>query len=489
MSNLYGPKSYNNYHYNQKRDAPYKVLGTTFNPYQPKISNQVTQEQYNQSLGATLTRGRTPLKNQAPYENTYDKKQNKRSNSTTPLISNSYNIINNNPYARSPNYNTYANAYSNNKDHVKDLLNLTGRDNYNSFKPNNKNNYSRQNQFENQPLINNMKVVNNYETVKNDMNELNYKNNIKNNNQYQYNPAYNYDNKKINYNNYYNNKYNSNNYAPLSNEEKISKDNLEEYFEDNCGNLIKSYAYKENANSRFRDYMEDKGKAIINFNSNPDNALFCLFDGHGGGEVSKYLQDNFPKFMKEILPINSGDAEMKLKNLFLKIDNKIKENNFYQVGATACIVYITRENGRKILYCANVGDTRCTLIKEFACHRLSYDDRASDENEYNRIIKQGGIVFGGRVYGQLMLSRAFGDWELKNYGVSCEPHVIKINIEDDDKYVVIATDGVWDVMEDEDVYGLNKTAKNSLDFCRSILQTSLDKGSMDNISCFVIALK
>jgi len=235
--------------------------------------------------------------------------------------------------------------------------------------------------------------------------------------------------------------------------------------------------------------MEDKGKSIINFDSNPDSALFCLFDGHGGGEVSKFLQDNFPTYMKEILPINPENAETKLKNLFLKLDNKIRDNNFYQVGSTACVVYIVKQNGIKYLYCANVGDTRCTLIKEFGNKRLSYDDRASDENEHNRIVKQGGIVFGGRVYGQLMLSRAFGDWELKNYGVSCEPHVVKINIEEDDKYIVIASDGVWDVLEDEEVYGINKTAKNSKDLCNEIVKTSLDRGSMDNISCFVIGLK
>ena len=487
MSNLYGPKSYNNYHYNQKREAPYKVLGTTYNPYQPKVSNQVMQEQYNQALSATLTRGKTPQKNQPPYEYSYEKKPSKRSSSTAPLISNSYNIINNNPYSRSPNYNTYVNGYSNNRDHVKDLLNLTGRDTISFYKTNNNKDYSRQNQFENKPIINNMKMVNNYETVKNDMNELNYKNN--NNSPYQYNPIYNYDNKKINYNS--NNNYNlNNNYSPmpLNSEEKLSNDALEEYFEENCGNLIKSFAYKENANSRYRDYMEDKGKSIINYDSNPDNALFCLFDGHGGGEVSKYLQDNFPKFMKEILPITPENADAKLKNLFLKIDNKVRENNFYQVGATACIVYISRQNGRKTLYCANVGDTRCTLIKEFGSKRLSYDDRASDENEYNRILKQGGIVFGGRVYGQLMLSRAFGDWELKNYGVSCEPHVVKMEIEEEDKYIVIASDGVWDVMEDDDAYGLYKNANNSRELCNNIVQTSLERGSMDNISCFVIAL-
>jgi len=331
-------------------------------------------------------------------------------------------------------------------------------------------------------MINNMKVVNNkYEAVKNDPNELNYKN--------PYNQIYNYNNKKNN--NYSPNvdNYNyNNNYSSLKIEEKISNDILDEYYEENCGKLIKNFAYKENANSRFRDYMEDKGKSIINFDSNPDNALFCLFDGHGGGEVSKFLQENFPKFMKEILPINSENAEIKLTNLFLNVDNKIKENSFYQVGATACVVYITKENDKRVLYCANVGDTRCTLIKEFEYKRLSYDDRASDENEYNRIIKQGGVVFAGRVYGQLMLSRAFGDWELKSYGVSCEPHITKINIEDGDKYIVIASDGVWDVIEDEDAFALGKTASNSKSLCKDIVQTSLDKGSMDNISCFVIAL-
>ena len=263
--------------------------------------------------------------------------------------------------------------------------------------------------------------------------------------------------------------------------EKISNDTLEEYYvENDSGNdLLKNYAYKENANARFRDYMEDKGKSILNFNSDPDNALFCLFDGHGGGEVSKFLQDNFAKHMKEALPINSDNYAEKLKSLFLKLDNIIKDNNFYQVGATACVVYITKENGKKILYCANVGDTRCTLIKTYKSFRLSYDDRASDENEYNRIIKEGGVVFGGRVYGQLMLSRAFGDWELKSYGVS---------IENDDRYVVIASDGVWDVLEDEDVRELSKPANNSLDLCRNIMKNTVEKGSMDNISCFVIEL-
>ena len=78
------------------------------------------------------------------------------------------------------------------------------------------------------------------------------------------------------------------------------------------------------------------------------------------------------------------------------------------------IIYITKEKRKKILYCANIHDTRCILINEYGNQRLS-NIRASDENEYNVIIKQDGIVFSGRVYGQSMLYRAFGDCKLKNY--------------------------------------------------------------------------
>ena len=177
-----------------------------------------------------------------------------------------------------------------------------------------------------------------------------------------------------------------------------------------------------------------------------------------------------------------------LKELFDKIDNKIKDLNLLNMGSTACIIYLTIENGEKVLYSANIGDTRSLLISSNDYKRLSYDHRATDTNEYNRIVQGGGIVFAGRVYGTLMLSRAFGDWELKSYGVISEPHVTKINISENDKYVVVASDGVWDILDDADVYEMSKSIDNSKDLCNNIVEKSLDKGSMDNISCFVIKL-
>ena len=357
MSNIFNQRQYQNYHYRKQRDFPQKVFGTTYDPYQPKISSQVTQEKYIQSLGTTLQRGLTPQK---PYENnSYGKAR--RSNSTAPLINNSYNIINNNPYSRSPNYNTYVNGYSHNRDHVKDLLNLTGRETLINFKENNNKNIQGFNDHNtnNNNYTNNLRTINinnNFEIAKNNYQEYTRPKT----NQYS----------SINYHNLNNYNYNTNSYNDYSSQKKIeeiiSNDSLDTYYLNNLNNstkIIKDLAYKENPNARYRDYMEDKGKSIINFNSSENNALICLFDGHGGQEVSKFLQENFTKFWKEILPLNYSNYENKIKNIFLSTDQKLKENNFYQVGSTACIIYITLENSKKILYCANVGDTRAILIK------------------------------------------------------------------------------------------------------------------------------
>ena len=265
--------------------------------------------------------------------------------------------------------------------------------------------------------------------------------------------------------------------------EKQSDLNSSEYY--SKGISISEYAYKEEPNSRYRDYMEDKGVCIDCYLNNPSNSLFCLFDGHGGKEVSSYLQSNFPSFLKEYLP--SSNMTQTLTSIFPLIDEKIKQSNFYQVGSTGCIIYITRENNKKVIYSANIGDTRSILINsQKKVTRLSFDDRASEPSEYNRITSQGGIVFAGRIYGQLMLSRAFGDWELKEFGVSNVPHVKRVEVGDEECYVIIGSDGVWDVLQDDDVGRICGYGKGCKELCEEVVKLAVGKGSMDNISCFVI---
>ena len=264
--------------------------------------------------------------------------------------------------------------------------------------------------------------------------------------------------------------------------EKISKDDENEYYINN-GWSVKEYAYKEEPNLNNRQNMEDKSKSIDGFNNDNNSGVFCIFDGHGGSEVASFLQKNIINYMKEY----SSNLDL----MFQKLDENFMNENYNQIGSTGCIIYITKEykmnNIKKICYCANIGDTKAVLINKERIKRISYDDRATDKNEIERVKKMGGIIFGGRVFGNLMLTRAFGDYELKQYGVICNPHISKNEIDIDDKYIIIASDGVWDVIDDNYVFNLSKECKNSKELCDLIVKYSLEK-SLDNISCFVIKL-
>ena len=298
--------------------------------------------------------------------------------------------------------------------------------------------------------------------------------------------------KKYNSNNYLKNEtlyFNMkiNNIINQNNLECISDDELKEYYVQKC-NIILEYAYKEDRNCSHKINMEDKGKSILNFNNDYNKLLFCLFDGHGGDKVSTYLQKHFGEKMKAYINI-SGDEEIDFEKLFKEIDEEFNHFQYYKIGSTATIIYITKDlNNKIILYCINVGDTKCILTQTNGSRKLSYDDLVNDQNEHNRIIKDGGYIKNGRVCGELMISRAFGDWESKQYGVICSPHVTRLEINENSKYIILASDGVWDVLDDLDVYKFSLTAENSKKLCDDIIQNSLDRESSDNISCFVIKL-
>ena len=276
--------------------------------------------------------------------------------------------------------------------------------------------------------------------------------------------------------------------------EMISDDSLNEYYIKKC-NIILEYSYKEERNLPYRAYMEDKGKSILNYNNDKNKLLFCLFDGHGGDEVSTYLQKNYFKMMKKYLNEKEQNEEINFEQLFKEIDEEFKGCKYYKIGSTATIIYITKElidgkmnEAQKILYCINIGDTKCILTQTTGSRKLSYDDLLTDKSEFNRIIEEGGYIKNGRVCGQLMISRAFGDWEIKPYGLICTPHVTKLSINKDCKYVIVATDGVWDVLDDLDVYKLSLSTENSKNLCDDIIKNALEKKSGDNLSCFVIKL-
>lgn len=268
---------------------------------------------------------------------------------------------------------------------------------------------------------------------------------------------------------------------------------------------VKEFSYKEDPNYKHRAAMEDMGKCLDKYLNNPDLGLFTLYDGHGGGEIAQYLKSRLPELFAKILsPLNNKfetedlnyDIENSINMLFNKLDDEIKLTSESEyMGSTAVIVLVCKEKdyispltSRKVVYCANVGDSRCVLVSNFGVKRLSYDHKASDIQEINRVNGSGGLIFNGRVFGQLIITRAFGDHSLKRYGVIATPHISKHFVSEKDKYLILASDGVWDVILDEELLKLSQTVLNADEFSKLIIKTSLLRGTQDNISCIVLKL-
>lgn len=134
------------------------------------------------------------------------------------------------------------------------------------------------------------------------------------------------------------------------------------------------------------------------------------------------------------------------------------EEVLVQAGCTA-VVAVKRNNE---LWVANAGDSRGVLCRAGKAVALSEDHKPASEGERTRIIAAGGFLsdIGGvcRVNGNLNLSRAIGDLKYKGNSelpakdqiITAEPEICKISLMPEDKFFVLACDGVWDVMSNQD---------------------------------------
>ena len=280
-------------------------------------------------------------------------------------------------------------------------------------------------------------------------------------------------------------------------EKEISvQDNDENNTQDRLDLCFVSYAYCENPNLEHRKEMEDFHyiKALLNRKINC--SYFGLFDGHSGKEVGIYLMENLHKILSQELKNNnvenSENMQNVIKNSFERIDKEINNQNFKnETGSTGTVLLLYKDSSSKTgksLICANVGDSKAYLINKNEMKSITKDHKCSDANEVKRIRDTGGIVFRERVFGTLMLTRSFGDKEMKKYGVLSTPDIFCHNIEDDDLFVIIASDGVWDVVEEEEIFKLSQEKISSSDFAKNIIKLAKDRDTHDNISCIVVKL-
>ena len=289
-----------------------------------------------------------------------------------------------------------------------------------------------------------------------------------------------------------NNNNNINNLINVPNQPKVQEyTTTKEFYSIKQSSTVLEFSYREDQNFANEETMEDKGRSIENFLGDKNQILFELFDGHGGMSISHYLQNNFDRVYRKNLKIFKNDYENCFKTTFKELDIEIKKLDLVSMGSTACIIHIIKETPSKlVVHCANCGDTRASLISPMKFKRLSYDHRADDEEEKRRVQNSGGTIINNRVMGALMLSRAFGDFELKSFGVKCEPFYsyTEIDLNEKNQFIILACDGVWDLNTEQDFQQLIMFCNDSEMLCSTIIKNTLRKDAWDNLSVFAIKL-
>eukprot|EP01091_Cochliopodium_minus_P021059 TRINITY_DN946_c0_g1_i4.p1 TRINITY_DN946_c0_g1~~TRINITY_DN946_c0_g1_i4.p1 ORF type:complete len:766 (+),score=279.21 TRINITY_DN946_c0_g1_i4:362-2659(+) len=247
--------------------------------------------------------------------------------------------------------------------------------------------------------------------------------------------------------------------------------------------------------------MQDTHFCEFPFKENPLLGLFAIFDGHAGAlcaiDAKKYLPEVFyelwekknksEKDNKEKLQDNSD----LITDTFVNLDIKLQEH-LYQ-GCTATIAMIWSVGEARYLQVGNVGDSRAFLCRNKSIIALTEDHKLSNPSERQRVLEMGIELapHADRING-LAVTRALGDIFLKQekQGLIELPFLSNsIQLRNDDKFLIVASDGLWDVMNDSQAYRIIKGMTDPKEMANILIKTALkSRDCNDNITVCVVNL-
>lgn len=266
-----------------------------------------------------------------------------------------------------------------------------------------------------------------------------------------------------------------------------------------------------------RSYQHDR----LLVHHHDEATVYAVADGHGEPEtghlVSDYCVRHLPSLLRNagVLGPPTANSAESISSAIGELDAaaiRFTSDKQLYAGSTLCALIRHRDT----LTCANVGDSRAVLVRCPSQQRpvtvpLSKDHLCTDPVELARIRKAGGVVAGKLLNGYISMSRALGNQELKEHrnvtrfpipGNSATysadlftslPDVTHRRIGRDDAFVVIASDGVWGKMSNDDVASIvckTLSAGESIErVSKAIVKRALSKGSNDNITAIVALLK
>lgn len=258
------------------------------------------------------------------------------------------------------------------------------------------------------------------------------------------------------------------------------------------GKVAIQHAIVEDPNLGVRKSMEDFTIAEPDVCGDDRYSFYCVLDGHGGSEVAKFTKNNYIKVLRSKLELYKDSQKMQIiiESSIVSLEAQIKDLGGVDCGSTMCGILIDKL--LKKIYYINIGDSQAMAIRFDSKDNLYADfkcslHKVSNLNEEARIKKSGGSIINGRLAGNLLISRSLGDFDLREYGLISTPETKESELFKN-KMLIIASDGIWDVIKREDVVKLLRAnAKRGIDdLAKFIVKDAVDKGSLDNISIVIV---
>jgi serine/threonine protein phosphatase PrpC len=209
--------------------------------------------------------------------------------------------------------------------------------------------------------------------------------------------------------------------------------------------------------------------------------LFGVFDGHGryGHEISQLIKERLPTTLAMQSNLISN-PKVALEKAIVQVDHDVfnAKGTAVEYSGSTCVIVVVDMNAKK-LHVANVGDSRAVLGRKnwdgsWSAVPLTSDQKPENPEEKERIEMHGGTVAPTRINGAyegpdrvwdgpalekpgLACSRSLGDGLARTLGVIPNPVVKSYPIQDEDKFLLVCSDGVWDAIENQDAINLAGT--------------------------------
>ncbi|XP_057759265.1 probable protein phosphatase 2C 47 isoform X1 [Arachis stenosperma] len=249
-----------------------------------------------------------------------------------------------------------------------------------------------------------------------------------------------------------------------------------------------------------KQYMEDEFICvdILREHTGPSVSLpspaafYGVFDGHGGIDAASFTRKNILKFIIEDSHFPSG-IKKAVNSAFVKADHAFRDASSLDSssGTTALIAIVL---GRDMLI-GNAGDSRAVLGKRGRAIELSKDHKPNCTSERLRIEKLGGVIYDGYLNGQLSVARALGDWHIKGSKgskspLSSEPELEEIVLTEEDEFLIMGCDGLWDVMSSQCAVTMVRRElmqhNDPTECAKALVAEAIQRNTCDNLTVVVV---